>query len=209
MSDEQAPLTGRTEQVSPPGQQTGYEKANADEPAIYEEDVDNSDGNGAVRQLDARPGGALLTSYIFHGSLCGGFFGLGIVLCMLGPTLLDLADQASGASVREVTLLFTSRSFAYLLGSILGGYLLETMENTCAMLAAAMWLVAVGSAGLPLCSEIWSMGCFMACAGTAMYADCEPPPATPLIGQCFLYVQSHRAALCDEMKHVLLSQGVT
>ena len=122
----------------------------------------------------------MLTSYIFHGSLCGGFFGLGIVLCMLGPTLLDLADQASGASVREVTLLFTSRSFAYLLGSMLGGYLLETMENTCAMLAAAMYLVAIGSAGLPLCNEVWSMGCFMACAGLAMCVLHTTSPAPPL-----------------------------
>eukprot|EP01044_Picomonas_judraskeda_P003738 COSAG03_NODE_315_length_9071_cov_16.205194_4_plen_220_part_00 len=193
--EEEAPLTGRDKEKPLPSQQpSGYDAAPPRRSAgarsgsplhctliwlcsldawpriIYDADGcdDDHDGPGAVRLLDARPGGALLTSYIFHGSLCGGFFGLGIVLCMLGPTLLDLADQASGASVREVTLLFTSRSFAYLLGSMLGGYLLETMENTCAMLAAAMYLVAIGSAGLPLCNEVWSMGCFMACAGLAM-----------------------------------------
>jgi|EP01046_Picozoa_sp_COSAG06_P031940 hypothetical protein len=173
MGDEQTPLTG--EAASPPEQRK--EPADDDDDdddgatgLIYQSDDEDDGGatTGAVRLIDARPSSVLMENYLFHASLCGGFFGLGIVLCMLGPTLLDLADQANGASVREITLLFTSRSFAYLLGSILGGYLLEKMENTCAMLAVAMYLVAIGSAGLPLCTEIWSMGCFMGCAGVAM-----------------------------------------
>ena len=93
----------------------------------------------------------------FHACLCGGFLGLGIVLCMLGPTLLDLGDQ-TGATVQEMSLVFTCRSGAYLLGSVLGGVLLEKLDNTCAMLAAAMYLVAIGSFGIPLCTHVWSMG---------------------------------------------------
>ena len=128
-------------------------------------------GVGAPQRLETElvPRRATPTlNYVFHACLCGGFFGLGIVLCMLGPTLLDMSEQAGGASVKEISLVFTSRSLSYLLGSVLGGVLLEKMENTCAMLAVAMYLVAIGSAGLPLCTAIWSMGCFMACAGVSM-----------------------------------------
>ena len=119
---------------------------------------------GAAAAAAARPP----RFYAFHACLCAGFFGLGVVLCMLGPTLLDLADMAGGVPVKEITLVFSARSIAYLGGSILGGCLLETMENTCLMLAAAMWMVAIGSAGLPFCTQVWSMGLFMACAGVSM-----------------------------------------
>eukprot|EP01052_Picozoa_sp_SAG31_P060146 SAG31_NODE_19354_length_605_cov_0.667984_1_plen_134_part_01 len=56
---------------------------------------------------------ALVLAYAFHCCLCGGFFGLGVVLCMLGPTLLDLGEQ-SGATIQEMSLVFTARSVAYL-----------------------------------------------------------------------------------------------
>ena len=169
MADEQEPLTGQNDS-SPPCPKD-QDKAKDDpstvgRDSVYADEKDADEKDGAVRLASER--GSASLNYAFHVCLCGGFFGLGIVLCMLGPTLLDLADQAGGASVREISLVFTSRSFAYLCGSVLGGYLLERMENTCMMLAAAMYLVAIGSAGLPLCTEIWSMGCFMACAGVAM-----------------------------------------
>ena len=161
MADEQVPLTASD---SAPPRPKADDDPSIGRDSVYVDDADERDG--AVRPAGER--GVNRLNYAFHACLCGGFFGLGIVLCMLGPTLLDLADQAGGASVREISLVFTSRSFAYLCGSVLGGYLLEKMENTCQMLAAAMYLVAIGSAGLPLCTEIWSMGCFMACAGVAM-----------------------------------------
>eukprot|EP01051_Picozoa_sp_SAG22_P012082 SAG22_NODE_1226_length_5115_cov_1.930024_1_plen_507_part_00 len=110
---------------------------------------------------------ALRLGYAFHASLCLGFFGLGVVLCMLGPTLLDLGQQ-TGSTVQEMSYVFTARSGAYLVGSVVGGLLLDRLENTSIMLAAAMYLVALGSSGIPLCTEVWSMGCFMACAGIAM-----------------------------------------
>lgn len=113
------------------------------------------------------PAAALRLGYAFHGCLCTGFFGLGVVLCMLGPTLLDLGDQ-TGSTVQEMSLVFTARSGFYLVGSVVGGLLLERLENHCLMLTAAMYLVAVGAVGIPLCTAVWSMCCFMACAGLAM-----------------------------------------
>ena len=47
-----------------------------------------------------------------------------------------------------MSLVFTARSFSYLVGSVIGGLLLERLQNTCLMLTAAMYLVAIGSFGI-------------------------------------------------------------
>jgi hypothetical protein len=126
-----------------------------------------ADGGGSSSHSRCSDGGQHRLRYAFHVCLCWGMCGLGTVLCMLGPTLLDLGEQAH-ASVQQMSYVFTARSVAYLLGSVVGGLLLEVLQNTCTMLALAMYLVGIGSFCAPLCTAVWSLGLSMACAGFAM-----------------------------------------
>jgi hypothetical protein len=48
-------------------------------------------------------------------TLCGGFFSLGIVVSLLGPTLLDLACNTS-SNLGTLAYVFTARSSGYLTG---------------------------------------------------------------------------------------------
>ena len=50
----------------------------------------------------------------------GVFFLIGAVVAMLGPTLPELATNV-GVGLAQIGILFTARSFGYLVGSFLGG----------------------------------------------------------------------------------------
>jgi len=155
-------LMGRSQSDTVYGEKTSLKSA-----AVYDNDeIMDCEINGKIDSATAVASPRL--KYAFHFLLCEGYFGLGVVLCMVGPTLLDLSEQVGHASVREMTVVFTSRSLSYLIGAIVGGFLIEKIENPCKMLAFSTYIVVVGSAGLPLCTQIWAMCCCMACAGISM-----------------------------------------
>lgn len=56
------------------------------------------------------------------------FFLLGAVISSLGPTIPGLASQV-GAETTDLGMLFSTRSFGYLFGSLLAGWLLDRMRG--------------------------------------------------------------------------------
>lgn len=81
------------------------------------------------------------------------FIVLGIVTASLGPTLPGLAEQ-TGASLSLISLLFTTRSLGYLMGSFLSGRLYDRMKGH-PLIGAALVLVAVALSLIPLIPLIW------------------------------------------------------
>jgi FHS family Na+ dependent glucose MFS transporter 1 len=71
---------------------------------------------------------------------------LGAVVASLGPTLPALAENV-GVTVGAISILFTTRSFGYLSGSLLGGWLYDRFHGhrvlSGLLLVAALALVAV------------------------------------------------------------------
>jgi sugar phosphate permease len=56
------------------------------------------------------------------------FFGVGVVIASLGPIMLALSIQ-TGAEVDNLAFLFTSRAVGYLLGSVVGGALVDRIPG--------------------------------------------------------------------------------
>lgn len=81
----------------------------------------------------------------------GVFFMLGAVVSSLGPTLPHLADHV-GVGLAQIGILFTTRSFGYLLGSLISGTLYDRVPGHRLMggllLLAAVMLVLIPQAGL-------------------------------------------------------------
>lgn len=76
----------------------------------------------------------------------GSYLMLGAVIASLGPTLLALSDNI-GVTVGAISILFTTRSFGYLFGSMLGGWLYDRFHGhgvlTFLLLGAAWALSSV------------------------------------------------------------------
>lgn len=76
----------------------------------------------------------------------GSYLMLGAVIASLGPTLLALSDNL-GVTVGAISVLFTTRSFGYLFGSMLGGWLYDRFHGhgvlTFLLLGAAWALSSV------------------------------------------------------------------
>jgi MFS transporter, FHS family, Na+ dependent glucose transporter 1 len=60
------------------------------------------------------------------------FVALGLTITVFGPTLLGLAKQ-TGAEMKDITYVFSSRSFGFLLGSLFSGRLYDRMRGNSVM----------------------------------------------------------------------------
>ena len=78
---------------------------------------------------------------------------IGLTLSSFGPTLPDLAAQTQ-TNLSEISFLFTSRSFGYLLGSFGGGKLYDRMHGH-PVLAAMLVIMAIMMALVPLIPLLW------------------------------------------------------
>ena len=67
----------------------------------------------------------------------------GVILALLGPTLLDIARHVSGSD-NSISFIFTARSFGHLIGSITGGVLYDKYKTKrYAMLSASVVVTAL------------------------------------------------------------------
>eukprot|EP00054_Salpingoeca_dolichothecata_P022365 m.146474 g.146474 ORF g.146474 m.146474 type:complete len:534 (+) comp24313_c0_seq2:223-1824(+) len=99
--------------------------------------------------------------------MCFAFFALGLVVAMLGPTLLDLG-HLTNSTVQVMAFVFTARSFGYLTGSVVGGQLFDRTSTPCLHLATSMLLTAFGTFFVPLCSSVVIMGFLVSLQGLSM-----------------------------------------
>ena len=77
------------------------------------------------------------------------FLALGLVLASLGPIMLALPKQ-TGSDTHGVSVVFTARSIGYLLGSTIGGVLLDKWPKRGNLLmSASLFLSAVGTLFIP------------------------------------------------------------
>ena len=81
------------------------------------------------------------------------FTALGMVAAVLGPTLPGLAEHTQ-TELREISFLFTARSFGYLIGSLLSGRLYDRLPGH-PLLAAVLILVAATMALTPMVPLLW------------------------------------------------------
>jgi len=79
---------------------------------------------------------------------CLSFVSLGLVTSSLGPTLPGLAENTQ-SQFREISYLFTARSFGYLLGSFLGGRLYDRLAGH-AVMGSALLVMALTMTLAPL-----------------------------------------------------------
>eukprot|EP00118_Oscarella_pearsei_P015509 m.140356 g.140356 ORF g.140356 m.140356 type:complete len:551 (+) comp38299_c0_seq3:314-1966(+) len=99
-------------------------------------------------------------------SLFAGFFSLGVVLSLLGPTLLDLACNTH-SSLKTLSYIFTARSTGYLSGSILGGILFDRFEGHL-LVSISQILCTVGTFLVPLLKLIGPLAVCVVFQGVAM-----------------------------------------
>lgn len=93
------------------------------------------------------------------------FVSLGLVTSSLGPTLLGLAENTQ-TEVREISFLFTARSFGYMLGSLLGGRLYDRVPGHTVM-AGALAVMMLMMALAPLLSLLWLLVLILLLLGIA------------------------------------------
>lgn len=85
------------------------------------------------------------------------FFCLGLLLAILGPTLLDLGHQ-TGSTVGQMGYVFTARSIGYLIGSIFGGNVVERFPNVSWTLAVCMITCGIACLVTPMMTHVMQLG---------------------------------------------------
>jgi len=90
---------------------------------------------------------------------------LGLVSASLGPTLPGLAEQTS-STYKQISYLFLARSTGYMLGSLLGGKILDRLPGH-SVLAAAMVLIAVTLFAVPTLPILWLLAAVLMVTGMA------------------------------------------
>jgi FHS family Na+ dependent glucose MFS transporter 1 len=80
---------------------------------------------------------------------------LGMMAASLGPTLPGLADHTQ-TRLTEIGILFTARSFGFLLGAILGGRWFDRISGN-PLMGAMLALMAVSMALAPTLSLLWAL----------------------------------------------------
>ncbi|XP_012888272.1 PREDICTED: sodium-dependent glucose transporter 1-like isoform X1 [Dipodomys ordii] len=81
--------------------------------------------------------------------LCLAFLGMGISASILGPTFQDLATNVN-RNISSLSEIFVGRALGYLCGSVIGGVLLDCM-NQFLLLGLSMWGITVSSYLIPFC----------------------------------------------------------
>ncbi|XP_074660196.1 sodium-dependent glucose transporter 1-like [Tubulanus polymorphus] len=98
--------------------------------------------------------------------LCLSFCGMGLVIALPGPTMLDL-QEITGADTEKTMRIFTGRSIGYLLGSIVGGLLFDHL-NKFFLIALSLLFSAFATASAPWCENLWLMICMFSIVGFTM-----------------------------------------
>ena len=93
------------------------------------------------------------------------FVALGMALSVLGPTLPALAEQ-TGAELGEISFLFTARSLGYIVGSLLGGRLLDRLRGH-PVLALSLGVMALALGIVPLLPLLWLLALAMLLLGVS------------------------------------------
>ena len=94
------------------------------------------------------------------------FFGLGLCLAVVGPSLLQLAAN-TGSGVDAIGSIFTWRAVGYLIGSVSGGQLFERLPGN-PLLAIATLCCSIGTLFIPYCASLAALGLCTAVQGAAM-----------------------------------------
>ncbi len=81
------------------------------------------------------------------------FIALGLTYAPLGPTLTNLAHNTSVA-LDQISIIFSARGFGYLVGSVVGGRLYDSMRGN-PIVIGTMILMAAMLALTPLISSLW------------------------------------------------------
>jgi len=103
--------------------------------------------------------------YVVTFFLFASFAALGMGISILGPTLLDLAQNAR-VNLEQISSLFPARSIGYLFGSILGGILADVINPACAM-ALPLFMCSLATILIPWMTHTWSLGITMTSKGLA------------------------------------------
>ena len=122
------------------------------------------------------------------------FLGVGIVIASLGPVMLALSAQ-TGAEVDDLAFLFTSRAVGYLLGSIVGGALVDKIPGHRLMFAGLI-ANSVATAMFPLLKSIPLLALLSSVQGLTMgFLDTGMPlPAVVIALLPTLTLHSHQRA---------------
>ncbi len=81
------------------------------------------------------------------------FIALGLTYAPLGPTLTNLADNTSVA-LDQISIIFSARGFGYLIGSVIGGRLYDSMRGN-PVVIGTMLMMAAMLALTPLILSLW------------------------------------------------------
>ena len=68
---------------------------------------------------------------------------LGLISSILGPTLLDLGIQTN-STTQTMSYVFTSRTSGYLVGSIIGGFVVDRVTGRSLYLAMVFIITYIG-----------------------------------------------------------------
>jgi FHS family Na+ dependent glucose MFS transporter 1 len=93
------------------------------------------------------------------------FIALGLAMAALGPTLPGLAAQ-TGVDLKEISFLFTVRSFGFLLGSLFSGKFYDRLRGH-AVMAAMIVAMSVTMALMPVVTTLNLLLAVMLALGTA------------------------------------------
>ncbi|ESN99799.1 hypothetical protein HELRODRAFT_83935, partial [Helobdella robusta] len=90
----------------------------------------------------------------------------GACISIPGPTLKVLTDNING-TLSKTTLIFTGRSFGYIVGSIIGGVLFDCF-NQLLLLALSMFCSAIPSFLIPSCTHLAPLAFLISLQGVSM-----------------------------------------
>lgn len=87
-----------------------------------------------------------------------GFTALGLAYAALGPTLTDLASNV-GTDLTRISYVLSARGLGYLVGSLVGGRLYDTVKGN-PIMAGALLVAAITLLVMPFVSVLWVLvGC--------------------------------------------------
>ena len=81
------------------------------------------------------------------------FLALGMTVASFGPALFRLAEH-TGTEVSQISILFPARSFGFVAGSLLGGFLYDRVRGN-PVLGIMIVLMAAGLVVIPVVSMLW------------------------------------------------------
>ena len=93
------------------------------------------------------------------------FIALGLIAGSLGPTLTGLADNTN-ALLSEISVIFTTGSLGYLIGSFLAGRLYDRVPGH-PLMVSALFIISAMLALTPLVPILWLLAAVLLISGVA------------------------------------------